>query len=361
MDITLSPGQQLLRAAARDLLEKEVDLKHVRDLEIAGEMDHALWRQLSDLGWLGLPLAEAHGGGGGTLVDLALVVEELCRRAAAVPFAEVLAAAVTLERHGAADHAALLAASAAGEAIIVPAVLDDGDSYERLRGGDVDGGRLRGRRISVDWGQFATGYLVAVAANGSESLAFASAGPTVSSTPLVTVSRTPAADVTFDRTPIVAATGEPGRRFLAGLGRALSAIQCLGYAQKAFDLTTEYVKTRVQFGRPLGSFQAVQHHCANMAIMLESTRFLAYEAIWTIDAGTATAERLALAKGWAARTAVEVTSLAHQLHGGIGITTEYDLHLFSRRAKERSIAWGTTDEALDLLAGTIDQPIDWLH
>src|SRR5205823_9971223 len=118
-------------------------------------------------------------------------------------------------------------------------------------------------------------------------------------------------------------------------------VACLGYAQKAFDMALDYVKNRVQFGRPLGSFQAVQHHCANMAIQLQAARFMAYEAAWAVGEGSSTSEQVALGKAFAARSAIEVTALAHQLHGGIGITAEYDLHFFGRRAKERAMAWGT--------------------
>jgi alkylation response protein AidB-like acyl-CoA dehydrogenase len=144
------------------------------------------------------------------------------------------------------------------------------------------------------------------------------------------------------------------------LGRALAAVQCLGCAQQALDMTVEYVSQRVQFGQPIGAFQAVQHHCANMATLVESTRFLAYEAMSAIDRGSASERQIAIAKASASRTVAEVTMMAHQLHGGIGIVEEYDLYFFSLRGKERALAWGSAEECLSIVAKHIEEAEDWL-
>ena len=125
-------------------------------------------------------------------------------------------------------------------------------------------------------------------------------------------------------------------------------------------MTVEYTSSRVQFGQPIGSFQAVQHHCANMATMVEASRFLAYEAVWAIDKDVATDEQIALAKACASRTVSEVTMQAHQLHGGIGIVEEYDLHFFSLRGKERALSWGSAEECLAIVAGSVEKEEDWL-
>ena len=147
--------------------------------------------------------------------------------------------------------------------------------------------------------------------------------------------------------------------YLLQLSRLLASVQALGYMQRAFDMTADYVKNRVQFGRPIGSFQAVQHHVANMAILLEATRFLAYEAAWMFGERQREAEQIATVKAWTSKAAVEVTALAHQLHGGIGVTEEYDLHFFTLRAKERAVAWGTPAECLGEVATSIERRTDW--
>lgn len=361
METALSEEQVLLRDAVRELLDKEFDPVRRRELERTGEIDRVLWGKLAELGWLGLPFPASLGGEGGTLVDLAIVVEELARHAAFVPYAEVMAGAVTLLRHGNAAVAQdELAAIIAGRSILLPAMLDSADSFDGLAEKGGARGRLSGKRLFVDYGPFATRYLVRIAAAGGDELRLVDAARDhVRCRPLRTIARVPSAVVEFDDAPARNGTGPEGYAFLLLLARTLTAVQCLGNAQAALDMTVEYVRNRVQFGRPIGAFQAVQHHCANMALMTEATRFLVYEAIWALDDGSATAEQVAMAKAWASRSAVEVTALAHQLHGGIGVTEEYDLHFFSLCAKERALAWGTAGECLRLVAATIERPVEW--
>jgi 3-oxocholest-4-en-26-oyl-CoA dehydrogenase beta subunit len=136
-------------------------------------------------------------------------------------------------------------------------------------------------------------------------------------------------------------------------------VQLLAYAQLALDLTVPYVRDRVQFGRSLGTFQAVQQECADMAMAVEAARYLTYETVWKVQHSTATLTDLALAKAAASRTGTFVTMQAHQLHGGIGMTEEYPLQFFSRRAKERSLAWGSEHEWMQQVARTVDKDEDW--
>jgi 3-oxocholest-4-en-26-oyl-CoA dehydrogenase beta subunit len=352
METELSSEQALLRDAIRDVVAKETSFAQVRDLEARQQMDEALWGVLAELGWLALPVPESLGGGGGSLTDLAIVVEELARRAAMVPYAETHAAVVTLVRHGALDTATKLAAALGrGEAIPVPAFPAADPS---LAG--VENGRLSGFREIVDYGQFAT-HLV-VDAGGELVLADAKQQSVVAS-PLLNIAQTPVASLRLDDAMVEPVGGPAASAFLLQLCRSLAAIQCLGYARQAFDMTIAYVKDRIQFGRPIGSFQAVQHHCADMAIMVESTRFMSYEAVWALDVGVESGEEIGMAKAWASRAAVEVTALAHQLHGGVGVTLDYDLHFFGRRAKERALAWGTVPVLLELAGAAVDGPRDW--
>jgi len=118
---------------------------------------------------------------------------------------------------------------------------------------------------------------------------------------------------------------------------------------------------RVQFGRPIGSFQAVKHHAANMAMRVEASRFLVYEALAAHSRGEATARQVALAKASASRTAPEVTLLAHQIHGGNGVIEENDLYFFTLRGKDRSLAWGSTEECLAEACEGLERPRDWLR
>jgi alkylation response protein AidB-like acyl-CoA dehydrogenase len=359
VETSLSEAQALIRDSLRDLLDREADLRRVRELEAANEWDARLWARLAELGWLGLPFPEALGGGDGSLVDLAIVVEELAAHATLVPYAEAIAAALTLHHHGQPDAtAAAIGNLGAGGAPLIAAVLDERDSFVSLAGPDAVPGRISGRRIAVDYGQFAGRYLVRVERQGEQRLELVTAAD-ARATSIITTGRTPAALVDFNDAPSAPATGPDGWAYLLELSRLLASVQALGCMQRAFDMTADYVKNRVQFGRPIGSFQAVQHHVANMAILLEATRFLAYEAAWALGEGRAEPEQLATVKAWTSKAAVEVTALAHQLHGGIGVTEEYDLHFFSLRAKERAVAWGTPAECLAVVAESIERPTDW--
>jgi alkylation response protein AidB-like acyl-CoA dehydrogenase len=128
---------------------------------------------------------------------------------------------------------------------------------------------------------------------------------------------------------------------------------------QALDMTVEYAKFRQQFGRPIGAFQAVRHHCANMAMRVASARFLAFEALSAIQAGRATDRQVALAKASASLAAPEVTMLAHQIHGGNGVIEENDLYFFTLRGKDRSLAWGSFEECLAETSAGVDAERSW--
>ena len=183
---------------------------------------------------------------------------------------------------------------------------------------------------------------------------------TNSSEPTPTLGRTPAARVRYQNVRAEQLCGEDGHAFLIQLARALCAVQALSCMQVALEMSVAYTSIREQFGRPIGTFQAVQHHAADMAIDSESTRFLVYEALDALDRGESTEEQVALAKAAASRAVPEVTMLAQQLHGGQGFIEENDLYFFTLRGKERSLAWGTTEECLALIGRSVEAPERWL-
>ncbi len=362
MDIALTETQSLLRDAIRDYLQKEVPFSRVRELEKDGGWDQDLWGYLQSAGFLGLPFPEALGGEGeGELTDLAVLLEELTRRAVVIPFLETMACALAIQRHGDPLMAGeLVAGVVAGTLTLAPAILEHSDNFDDVKVEARDG-QITGQKRWVDYGQHVSHHLVAAVDGEGVGLYVVDANaPQVTVKPLKNMGRTPQCHVDYAGAAARKAGGEDAYRFLLQVGRALASIECLGNAQQALDATVEYVGMRVQFGRPIGTFQAVQHHTANMATMVLSTRFLAYEAVWKLDQGTATEREVAAAKAWASKTATEVPMMAHQLHGGIGFTEEYDLHFFSRRGKQRAVAWGTADECLGVLAESIEEAERWL-
>jgi alkylation response protein AidB-like acyl-CoA dehydrogenase len=359
MDIALSETQKLIRDSVSDYLRQKVSFDRIRRLESNGGYDQELWHYLQESGFLALPFG-AKFGGSASLVDLGILVEQLTRRAVVVPFVETLTSAICIERF--ADRALaeeVVSGVIEGRLRLSPALLERDDRYDHPSI-CFDGGVISGEKFFVDYGQVATHHLVSVVEGEHPALVLVDADSTqISYRALHNISRLPQANVTYERVPARKVGGPEALAFLFRLNQALCAVQCLGNAQEALDMTVAYVAMRVQFGRPIGTFQAVQHHCANMATMVEACRFLAFEALWWLAEDKSDDRQLAVAKNWAAKTVTEVTMLAHQLHGGIGVTEEYDLHFFTRRGKDRAIAWGSADETLRHLARTIEEPNRW--
>jgi alkylation response protein AidB-like acyl-CoA dehydrogenase len=143
------------------------------------------------------------------------------------------------------------------------------------------------------------------------------------------------------------------RALLETLREQAAVAKCaelVGCMQTAFDRTVAYAKSRKQFGRPIGSFQAVQHHCADMASDVDGSRFVTYQAAWKIAEGLPAGMDAAMAKAWTGAASRRVTSLAHQIHGAISFTEEYDLHLYYRRAKAAEVAFGDVGHHLEKVA-----------
>jgi alkylation response protein AidB-like acyl-CoA dehydrogenase len=174
--------------------------------------------------------------------------------------------------------------------------------------------------------------------------------PGITITPLKTISGDKQAEVELKdaRVPATAVVGQVDKGWetisrILGLAAIGKCAEMLGGADRVLEMTTEYVKERVQFGRPIGSFQAVQHHCANMATDVEGCRYVAYQAAWRVSERLPAEREVAIAKAWVSDAYRRVCALGHQSHGAIGFTKEYDLQLFTRRAKVAEVAYGDTD------------------
>jgi alkylation response protein AidB-like acyl-CoA dehydrogenase len=359
MNLDLDSTQTLLRDSVREYLEAELPFDRVRACERDHCWDETLWKGVLEQGWLALPFAEAHGGAGGSLVDAGLLLEEFARRAAVVPLAETLACTLVLAEAGA-DAETHVSALLEGRAVPVPALLDPSDALDRVDlelGAD---GTLTGEKLFVDYGAPATHHLVAARDADGDGLFLVDAAESVCCEPLHTIGRTPSSRAHYERASAARVGGADALARLRMLGRTFAAVQCLGSAQQALDMTVEYARVREAFGRPIGTFQAVQHHGANMAIQVASSRFLVYETLHSLGHGAATARQVALAKASASRMVPDVTLLAHQIHGGNGIIEENDLYFFTLRGKDRSLAWGSAEECLVEAAAEVDDEREWL-
>ena len=361
MNLDPNETQVLLRDTVRAFLANELPFDQVRACEKEGRADGKLWGQLQEHGWIATPFPSPLGGGDGGLVEAGLLVEELARKAAVVPIAEALSCGVALLRCGGERGAELVRGLIEGSITPVPAVLEAGDRFDAIAAEVAGDGLLRTEKYFVDYAGFATHHLVA-ARDGDEIGLYLvdAAHPALKIEPHPTIGRTPQAVVRYDAAPAERVAGRDGFDCLVQVARALCAVQIVSSMQVSLDQTVAYTSVREQFGRPIGTFQAVQHHVADMATEVESARLLAYEALDSLERGTATVERVAIAKAAASRAVPEVTMLGHQLHGGQGYIEENDLYFFALRGKDRSLAWGTLDECLEIVAREIEQPTDWL-
>ena len=280
MDLALTPEQRLLVDSARAYLTRGDGLAHVRAMEVDGRgYDPKRWRELAALGWLGMTLPPDLGGSGQTLLDVALLLEEMGRVLLPSPFLPTVVVAAPLLA-GLADREQQrrwLPRLAGGELVATLALAEPGwrDEWEDVAlqaRADGDGLRLSGRKCFVPWAAHADLLLVAVQLDGRPSLcAVEPSRPGITCTRLATFGGEPTYDVTFAEVAVAAADrlGAPGAAAAAlERTRSQAAVGMLafmvGAAERVLEMTVDYAKTRTQFGRPIGSFQAVAHRCVDM-------------------------------------------------------------------------------------------------
>jgi len=306
MDFDLTEDQREIKNVARELLAARSPFAKVREAAEAAQYDEALWREIVELGWPGIAVAEEHGGQGLGAVELAVLLEELGYACAATPFLATAVAAAVIQAGGTGEQRARwLPGLITGE---LRAGLGSADLVVDGHGADV---------------------VVLLEDDGARLLAEAD------SEPLVAIDPT-------RRFATVRGEGEPLAADVADRARAAIAAEVVGVCQRALEMTLEYVKERKQFGVAVGSFQAVSHRCAQMLLHTESARSTAYYAAWAADAEPSRlGEAAALAAAAAATGAREVAASAIQAHGGIGFTWEADVHwLYKRGEVDRALLGG---------------------
>jgi alkylation response protein AidB-like acyl-CoA dehydrogenase len=329
VDLTLTEDQQLVQSTAREFL--------------AGRTGADLWKEIVELGWTGLTVPEAHGGIGADFLDACLVAEELGRAGAATPFAATVATAMTIARSATEEQQQRWL-----PAIVAGAAVAHADLTATSSG---DGHLVTGRAEFVPFA--ATADLLLITAGPVTALIDRDT-PGITSQRLDVIGNEPVDAVTFDAVPVPA-----DQSFAAdtatGYATVLTCAEMVGGAQAVLDLTVDYAGQRRQFGRPIGSFQAVQHHCANMAIDVLAARFATYEAAWRLGSGSDASMsdasmEVSTAKAVASDAYQRVCALGHQVHGAIGFTAEHHLHRYLRHATAAALTYGDADFHLDHLA-----------
>jgi len=355
----LSEDQLALQEAARGLLDDRADHDRVRAHLASGQpFDADLWQHMAEQGWLGVALPEERGGIGMSWVEAAVLLEELGRHTAPVPFLPTLLALTLMAT---ADRPP--EGSVAGDRLLDDWVAD-------LAGGERIGcvawsrhpGAVVAARTGDGWSL--SGRVGPVEGAAVADVAVVAAGEAVFAVDLRAHGRPPAEPamdgtrvlswLVLDGTPATRLGGEELLCSLLDLGALGTSAEMLGGAGRVLEMSAQYAKDRVQFGQPIGSFQAVKHRCADMVVDVEGMRSSTWYGAWALSAGEPDASIAAsTAKVWGSDAARRVMASGLQVHGGIGFTWEHDLHLFMKRSQFEWASYGDASFHRQRLGGML--------
>jgi len=372
MDFTLSEEQEMLKKMARDFLAEKCPKILVREME-EDEKGYSpdLWREMAGLGWTGLVFPEEYGGSGMSFLDLSVLLEEMGRACLPGPFfSTVLLGGLTILNAGNEEQKQkYLPQIASGEAIFTLALTEAGARYDAASiavkaAADKGAYIINGTKLFVPDAHIAD-YLLCVAKtneqveaeNGITIFIVDAKSPGISYTVLKTIAGDKLCEVVFDQVRVA------GENILGQLDQGWSVVQrvieqaavakccgMLGGMQRVLEMTVDYAKERKQFDRPIGSFQVIQHYCANMATDVDGSRFSTYQAAWRLSERLPSAREVAIAKAWMGEAYGRVITLAHQIHGAIGCTIDHDLQFYTRQGKAAELTFGDGDFYREIVA-----------
>jgi alkylation response protein AidB-like acyl-CoA dehydrogenase len=371
MDFSITEEQQMLRDTARRFLDDKAPAEVMRSLMETDEgFDPGLWGDIAEQGWQAMAIPEETGGAGFSFLEMAILMEEMGRSLFPSPYLSsiVLGADLVLTAGTAEQQKEILPDVAAGEARLALAHLEASGRWDeegiqmdaRSDGSDLV---LDGTKTFVIDGHTADRLLVPVRTGDGVSIVVVEADAEgVERRRLETMDMTrKQAEITFDgvRVPASSVLGEPGSGWAAledTLRRAVVALayEQVGAAQRCLEMSVDYAKVRVQFGRPIGSFQAIKHKCADMLVQVESARSAAYHAGWAAASDPDELMVAApLAKSHCSEAFFFCAAENIQIHGGIGFTWEHDAHLYFKRAKTDELLFGSPAYHRALLADAL--------
>jgi len=372
VDLDFSEEQEMLRQTVQGVCNDHAPLAVVREMEDDPTGFPAqLWKQMADLGLIGLMLPEEYGGAGQSSVEGAILYEELGRSLAPTPHfvSAVLSGTALLCAGSEAQKQAWLPKIATGAAILTPAWLEPkggfGPQGIQLRA-LLDGSqyRLNGTKQHVAFAAAATRLLVLVrtgdAAQDIDLLLVDPQAPGVELTQQYSVAADTQYKVVFKDVRVPAAdrvgaahAGWSTWDAVMRDGIILLAAQAIGGAQRALEMTVQYAKERQQFDKPLGAFQAIAHYLADASAAIDGGTTLTYEAAWARAAGKPVNRLAPMAKLFACQTFRDVTAMAQQVYGGMGFTIECDIQLYFRRAKQLHLTWWDSRYLEELIASDV--------
>jgi alkylation response protein AidB-like acyl-CoA dehydrogenase len=373
MDVKFSEEQEILRNSARGFLESNCDGTFVREMvEDEKGFTDELWRGMAELGWMGLIIPEEYGGVGMGFLELTILLEEMGRAMLPGPFfpTAILSGLSFLEAGSESQRKEYLPKIADGGIKVTLALNEaesiyDPGSIAISAVEDGDGFVINGTKLFVPDAHVADYVLCAARTDqGTEDgiTLFIVDGkdPAISAKPLKTIAGDKQFAIVFNDVKV------PKENILGQRGQGWSAIntvlqkaavlkcaEMVGAGQRILDMTTAYTNEREQFGRNIGAFQAIQHHCVNMLTDLEGCRWVTYKAAWMIHEGMPYEKQASIAKAWCNQAYRRVVALGIQVHGGVGYIEEHDFPLYFRRARAAEAAFGDADYHRKIVADQI--------
>jgi len=375
MDFTLTEEQKMLKTTAHDFLVDKYPREVLKEME-RSEMGYSqqMWQEMADLGWIGLLLPEKYGGSEMSFIDLGVLLEEMGYVCLMGPFfSTVVLGALPILNFGSEEQKQeYLSKIASGKAIFTLALVEPHGKYdaasitvEAIR--DKDGYVIDGTKSFVPNAHVAD-YILCVARTSGRSKSedgitiflVNAKSPGISCKVYKTHSHEKLCKVVFDKVKV------PKENILGQLDHGWSVVQktlewaavakcceMFGSMQEAFDMTVDYVKERRQFDRPIGSFQIIQHYIVNMAMDVEGSRVITYQAAWMLSEGLPCTKEVSAAKAWVSNALSRVITVANDCHATIGVTEDHDLHFHTIRAKAAEVTYGSADYHRELVAQEI--------
>lgn len=346
----LSEEQEMLRDMARDWATNESPVTAFRKLRASCEtFDRDAWKTMAGMGWTGVIIPEAHGGSDFGWLSMGLVIEELGKTLTASPLVASTAAASAIILGGSDEQKAKWLPGIASGEIIATLAIDEGPRHDPQKlTARVSDGKLSGTKAFVAEADAADLFVVAAA----EGLFLVERGDGVLVELRKLVDQRGHGEVTFTGAAAekLAGGGDKLLDDILDRARILTACEMLGMAQQVFDLTLDYLKQRVQFNQVLASFQALQHRMADLFGDLAMMRSAVEGALQSLDSGFGVSRAATLAKAEANRVLHKISNEGIQLHGGIGMTDEYDVGFYLKRARVLEAQWGSSGYLKDRFA-----------
>jgi acyl-CoA dehydrogenase len=372
VNLDFTEEQQMLRASARSFLASECPKKKIRELEESKDgFDRNLWKKIADLGWIGLIIPEKYGGSGAAFTTLLVLFEEIGRNILPSPlFSTEVLGALPIVQHGSeAMKQRLLASVACGEAIITLATLEPSVSYEpagitamaQRSGSEYS---INGTKLFVNDALVADYFLVAArTAHKADprhgiTLFLVDAGkPGIKVDTMPTIGLDKQCEVDFSNVAVSHddVLGEAGRGWeilehTLDQAAVLKCAESVGAMEVILEMTANFARERVQYGKTIASFQVIQHYLANMSARTLTAKGMTYRAAWMAQEGLPCTSQVSAAKAWVNEAYKFVTERAVQIYGAIGLTRDHDVGLYYRRAKAADVIFGDTDYHYERIA-----------